>query len=107
MHSKVTLFKNYINLNFYFKNNDDVALCQVNSDGRVSLYHNYNLHGNSLLLLSTNPTVGFSDIVTTYTNGVASCSFTRINYMSNVPNYFDINNQYYILTASGPVISGI
>ncbi len=80
----------------------------MNSDGTVNLFHNYNIEGendnlDSVLLLETNPTVGFSNIVTSYINGVATCSFTRINYMPNVPNYLDINNKYYILTANGPL----
>ena len=100
------MFKNYKNLNFYLKNKDDVALCQLNSDGKVSLYHNYNLHDNSLLLLSTNPTVGFSNIVTSYVNGIATCSFTREIKMTSVTNYFDLSYSYYILTAYGPLRSG-
>ena len=80
----------------------------MNSDGTVNLFHNYNIEGendnlDSVLLLETNPTVGFSNIETSYINGVATCSFTRINYMPNVPNYLDINNKYYILTANGPL----
>jgi hypothetical protein len=100
----------FIKLNFYFfvKEEDDVALCQVNSNGTVNLFHNYNIEGendnlDSVLLLETNPTVGFSNIITSYINGVATCSFTRINYMSNVANYLNINNKYYILTANGPL----
>ena len=92
------------------KGEDDVALCRVNSNGTVNLFHNYNNLGDSynseddsVLLLETNPTVGFSNIITSYINGVATCSFTRINYMPNITNYLDINNQYYILTANGPL----
>ena len=65
----------FIKLNFYFfvKEEDDVALCQVNSNGTVNLFHNYNIEGendnlDSVLLLETNPTVGFSNIITSYIN---------------------------------------
>lgn len=87
--------------------NDDVAVCQVNSDGSVSVNHYYNgAIGSSSLLSSSNPTVGFSNIVTSIKNGVASCSFTRANSLSSVSNYFNQNNQYYLLTAIGPLSSG-
>ena len=59
------------------------------------------------LLLSTNPTVGFSNIVTSYENGVATCSFTRTLTMPSVTNYFDLNKSYYILAAYGPVKSDL
>jgi hypothetical protein len=38
---------------------------------------------------------------------VTSCSFTRANSLSSVNNYFDQNNQYYLLTASGSLSSGL
>ena len=80
-----------------------MAVCQVNSNGTVSLYHYYNPGGRSpsTLLSNSNPTVGFSNIVTSLKNGVAQCSFTRQNYLPDVNNYLDISNQYYILTAYG------
>jgi hypothetical protein len=34
------------------------------------------------------------------------CSFVRANTMPGVTNYYDQNSQYYILTASGPLMSG-
>ena len=43
--------------------------------------------------------------MTSLNNGVAQCSFTRQNYLSNVDNYLDITKQYYILTAKGPLRS--
>jgi len=56
--------------------------------------------------LSTNPTVGFSNIATSYKNGIATCSFTRAIKMPSVTNYFDASQSYYILTAIGPLQSG-
>ena len=87
------------------KGNDDVAVCQVNADGSLSLKHYYNKGHSSNLLLSSNPTVGFSSIVTSYSNGNITCSFVRANSMSSVANYFDLNSQYFLLTASGPLSS--
>jgi len=83
-------------------------LCQVNNDNTVSLYHFYN-NGtiSSSLLLISNPTIGFSNIVTSYENGVATCSFTRAVNMSDITNYFDLSKSYYILAAYGPLKSGL
>ena len=93
----------------FLKGDDNVAVCQVNSDGTVSLYHYYNPggHSPSKLLSDSNPTVGFSNIVTSLMNGVAQCSFTRQNYLPDVNNYLDISKQYYILTATGPLNSSL
>ncbi len=85
--------------------NDDVAVCQLNSDGTVHLYHYFNNGKSSGLLSSTDPVVGFSSIITSVTNGNPTCSFTRAKTMSSVSNYFDANNKYYIITASGSVSS--
>ena len=59
------------------------------------------------MLLSTDPTVGFTNIETSYINGIASCSFTRELKMTNVTNYFDMSKSYYILAAYGPIKSGV
>ena len=74
-------------------------------DGNVSLKHYFNDDShNSSLISFTNQTIGFSNIVTSYINGVAKCSFTRVNLIYNLTNHFELNdNQYYILTASGPL----
>ena len=80
-------------------------MCQVTSSGTISLKHYYNSGYSSALLLSSNPTVGFSNIVTSYVNGIATCSFTRAIKMTSVTNYFDLSTSYYILTAYGPLRS--
>ena len=78
----------------------------MNNDNSVSLLHYYNSGYQPSLLLSSNPTVGFSNIVTSYSNGVASCSFTRAIKMPNITHYFDLSKSYYILAAYGPIRSG-
>lgn len=83
-------------------------MCQVNNDNTVSLYHFYNNETiSSSLLLSTNPTIGFTNIVTSYKNGVATCSFTRAVKMSDITYYFDLRKSYYILAAYGPLKSDL
>ena len=86
--------------------NDDVAVCQLNSDGSVHLYHYYNecLYAPRYLS-SSDAIVCFSNITTSVSDGNPTCSFNRAKTMPGVPNYFDVNNQYYILTASGSVSS--
>ena len=85
--------------------NDDVAVCQLNSNGSVNLYHYYNDGKSSSLLSSSDPILGFSNITTTVNNGKPTCSFTRAKTIPGVSKYFDLNNQYYIITASGSVSS--
>jgi len=76
-------------------------VCAISSSGTVNLYHYYNTGYSSSYLQSSNKAIGFSTIITSFSNGVAMCSFTRDNYLSNVNNYFDLSGQYHILTAYG------
>jgi hypothetical protein len=85
--------------------NDDVAVCQLNSNGSVNLYHYYNDGKSSSLLSSSDPILGFSNITTSVNNGNPTCSFTRAKTMPGESKYFDVNDQFYILTASGSVSS--
>jgi len=66
------------------------------------------------LLLSSDPTVGFTNITGSSIDGNPTCSFNRAKNMTNVnraknmtnvTNYFDINNKYYILVAFGSLSS--
>ena len=57
-------------------------------------------------MLSSNPSVGFTNAVTSYSNNVLTCSFTRSKTFSGFSNFFDLNNQYYLLTSSGSLSSG-
>lgn len=71
------------------------------SNGTIGVLHYYN-NGKYPSLLSTNdPKIGFSNIVTSYIENTLKCSFTRVKSLSGVSNHFDLNSQYYFLTASG------
>jgi hypothetical protein len=35
------------------------------------------------------------------------CSFRRVKYISDVKNYFDLNNEYYLLMAKGELSESI
>ena len=87
---------------------DDVAMCKMNSAGTGAVEH-YRNTGKSTptYLSSSNPTVGFSNIVVTVVNGQLVCSFSRLKSMSNVANYFDIKTSpsFYILTATGTLLA--
>lgn len=72
------------------------------------MLHNYNNEEfDSVALLNSNIIIGFSNVVTSYANSIAICSFTRAKLMANVPNYFDLSKQYYILVATGKLSAGI
>lgn len=83
--------------------NDDVIACQINSDGTVSLNHYFNSGGHNAP--SPNPTAGYTSISTAILNGYPSCTFNRQASMPGVSTYFDSNNKYYLLSASGAVSS--
>ena len=81
---------------------DDVAMCIVKTGlGTVEHYRNPNDMDPSQLLSSANRSIGFSNLIVVYANGVLTCSFTRQKRMDNVPGYFDLANSYYLLSATG------
>ena len=57
------------------------------------------------MLLSSDPTVGFTNITASSIDGNPKCSFNRAKNMTNVTHYFNINNKYYILVAFGSLSS--
>lgn len=89
----------------FFQGNDDVAVCQINANGFPSLNHYFNGGGHTRpsLLLKSDSSVGYSKISTIVSDGNPVCAFDRQNSMPGVSNYFDSNNQYYILSAMGTV----
>lgn len=52
---------------------------------------------------ASDPQLGFTNVKTSYSNGVLECSFTRAKSMSNVGNYFNLNIDYHLLVANGIV----
>ncbi len=71
-----------------------------------TIKHYYNNNKNAPGLLNSNPTVGYSNIAVSYANGMLTCSFNRQKSISNVPNYFDLSNNYYLLMANGQTNGG-
>jgi len=76
--------------------------------GTVEHYYNPTYPRPSVYLLSSNKTVGFSNIKVSVFNGQVICSFRRKKSHQYVENYFDVekNPNYYILTASGSISKG-
>ena len=58
------------------------------------------------LLKDSDSMIGFSNTAANLTNGVLKCSFSRVNSLASVTNYFDTSQQYFILIASGDLESG-
>jgi hypothetical protein len=92
--------------------NDCVCLCKiVNNVASVEHYFNSGKSKPSLLD-GTRPSVGITNPIVKVENGVMTCSFTRAKSIKTVArqltesNYFDINNQYYLLHARGPINNG-
>lgn len=82
-------------------------MCRINN-GAQTVEHYYNAgQSTPSLLISGNPQIGISNVKVTVSNNVLTCSFTRAKSQSGVPNYFDINNYYYLLTATGLVSGGV
>jgi len=91
---------------------DCVCLCKlVNNVPTVEHFYNSGKSRPSLLD-AAKPSVGIIGSSVKVENGVITCSFPRakstntIARQLSVPNYFDINNQYYILHARGPIVNG-
>jgi hypothetical protein len=71
------------------------------SDGLVE--QRYNSRTDTPSLLDNNdPSIGITNVQVTFTNGWLKCLFTRMKSMPTTTNYFDLNTNFYILSAIGP-----
>ena len=86
------------------KGQDGVVLCKSNNN---TIDQRYNDNKSTPRLLDqANPNVGLSNSNVTMSDGLLSCSFTRTISNPNIQNYFDLNTNYYILAAFGPISNG-
>ena len=100
------IFMLIVYLKTFNQTDDDVNMCLYNSaNGTVKHYYNKDKNAPGLLL-GSNPTIGYSNIVVSYNNGLLTCSFDRVKSISNVQNYFDLSNNYYLLLANGKTNGG-
>jgi hypothetical protein len=87
---------------------DDVIACKILADGTTVVEHDYNLNAGfsyPVPLSTSDSAIGLSNSAVTYSNGMLTCTFTRVNSMSTVANYRNIANPAYALFATGPVNS--
>jgi hypothetical protein len=82
-------------------------MCKLlNDKGFVEHAYNKGKTGPTFLI-SYKKSIGLSNVKISFINGILTCSFDRIKKMPSVGNYFDLNNQYYLLLAKGKTINGI
>lgn len=83
---------------------DDVIACIIaGNNGSVEHYYNY---GKSPSRLNdTNPSIGITNANIVYNGTALVCSFRRSKSTFGLSNYFNLNNNYYLLIAQGPVQS--
>jgi len=84
---------------------DDVAVCKFYCSGancQATVEHYFNRNRNSMPLDSANRQIGFSNVRVLRANGKLLCSFTRMNSMPSLPDYYDsAAKPYFILNADG------
>jgi hypothetical protein len=54
------------------------------------------------LLDNNDPSIGITNVKIENSNGWLKCSFTRMKSIPTTTNYFDLNKNFYILSAIGP-----
>ncbi|RNA13986.1 ferric-chelate reductase 1 [Brachionus plicatilis] len=81
--------------------NDSVVACKYNTENDLKI-HNYFNPGqiDPELIDSKDPSSGLSDIKIINDKGLLICSFKR-DISKNIENFFDLNQNYYILMAKG------
>ena len=90
-----------------FMGDDNVCLCKISSSKMsIENYYNSKAYKEPILLDVNHPSIGFSNIKLSLQDDVFTCSFTRENFISNISNYFSMNNNYYLLFASGKITNG-
>ena len=84
-------------------------MCQHDSASKSDkIEHYFNvIEAPPVVLDPINPTVGLTNSSITANNGFLTCKFTRQKKVGKVFNYFDLNNNYYLLGANGPILNGI
>ena len=94
---------------FKFKGNDCVVMCQHDLTQNITkIEHYFNTDESKPNVLDpTDPTVGLTNAEISVSNGFLTCKFSRVKQNSQVKNYFDLHNNFYILGANGPISGGI
>jgi hypothetical protein len=82
---------------FCSKGHDNVVACK--SSGYV--HHYYNPHMGPDFLDSSEKSIGLTDMKTTTKDHWFICQFKRQKENRIVPNYFDLNQEHFVLAAYG------
>jgi hypothetical protein len=93
-------------ITIFIKGQDDVNMCKLSKD-KPTLEHYSNLIKTTPILMNVkHPTIGFSNIKTAYENGILTCYFRREKHVQSVPDWFNLSDEFHILTATGPIVAG-
>ena len=77
-----------------------MCVCKLSRTNSIEHLHN---EGKSepLPIDAANLLIGYSNVKVLFENGVLTCSFTRAKTGAYPDKYFDLNQNFYILTATG------
>ena len=96
----------FLNVNIHFirlKGNSNVVSCKTNGD--VQHYFNPHKHEPSVLLDASRPSVGLTNTRVELNDNWLTCRFDRQKAFNDTPNYFDLNESYFVLAAYGNIDS--
>ncbi|CAF0757395.1 unnamed protein product [Brachionus calyciflorus] len=80
---------------------DSVVACKYKSDKEISVESYFNDGKMPVLLNENNPSEGLKNSSITIDQNFLICSFERSKTVSNFKNFFDLNQNYYLLMAKG------
>ena len=84
------------------KKGDDAVIYCTYSDERFYIVHGYISQPKfKPILIGSNEKIGLTDISFSFSNSILTCSFRRTKSIPNQINYFDLNDDYYLLFAKG------
>jgi hypothetical protein len=85
---------------------DNILICKYTDATKSSVEHYWSVGYNIQVLDILNETIGISNTKISYEDGVLTCSFSRDKYAEYIDNYFDTNNDHYVLFAHGADSNG-
>jgi hypothetical protein len=77
-------------------------MCKHDKEDNVEHYYNEGEYTPNVLD-SSNATIGLSNSSITLNNKFLTCKFTRVKKNPTVDHYFDLDKNFYILTAYGRI----
>jgi hypothetical protein len=83
------------------KGNSNVVACKTSGD--VQHYYNPHKHSPSVLIDSGRPTIGLTNTHVAMNDNWLTCRFDRQKAINDTDNYFDLNENYFVLAAQGNI----